>query len=143
MSRLVLHHPELIALYRLWFDQCRNETLPSSADLAPNALRRWLDNLVVIDPRRDGRLRYSYYGANLAAAFGTDMLGKSIDQLPETQQAVLRQEYDRIVADRLPRAREYRADFGSGPQCWERLSLTFFGPDEEVEKILVAAYRLD
>lgn len=142
-STLVLHHPELVALYRLWLEHCRDETLPSSADVNPLNLRRWLDNLVVIDTLRDGELRYSYYGANLSAAFGTDMVGSSIDHLPETQRQILSHEYGQIVADRLPRSRQYSADFAGSHQTWERLSLPFFDPEGEVEKILVAAYRMD
>jgi hypothetical protein len=143
MSTLVLHHPELIALYHLWVDQCRNETLPASADVNPATLRRWLDNLVVVDTLKPGGLRYSYYGDNLSAAFGTDMVGCSIEHLPEGQRSLLSAEYEHIRSERMPSARQYTAEFGHGLQTWERLSLPFFDPDGEVEKILVAAYRVE
>lgn len=142
MSTLSLRHPELIALYRLWLDQCDDDTLPSSADVNPKTLLRWLDNMVVIDTPRSGELRYAYYGDNLSAAFGADMVGSDINSLPEQQRAILNDEYRRIQDDRLPRSRCYTAVFSGMVQTWERLSLPFFDTEGEVEKILVAAYRV-
>lgn len=142
MSTLVLHHPELVALYRLWLEHCSDETLPASADVNPKTLLRWLDNMVVIDTSKSGELRYAYYGENLSAAFNTDMLGATIDNLPPEASGILAQEYNQIRADRLPRARTYTAVFNGAVQTWERLSLPFFDPEGEVEKILVAAYRM-
>lgn len=141
-TTLDLHHPELIALYRLWLEQCVDETLPVSADIDPKTLLRWLDNLVVIDKLKNGELRYAYYGETLSTAFKTDMVGTTIDVLPDSQRGILAQEYNQILADRLPRARRYTAIFDGFQQTWERLSLPFFDAEGEVEKILVAAYRM-
>lgn len=142
-NALVLRHPELVALYGFWTDQDCDDAPPSSADVNPTVLRRWLDNLVVVDTPKDGPLRYSYYGENLSLAFGTDMVGNSIAHLPENQRKLLSEEYNRIVFTQKPAARQYTADFNGVQQTWERLSLPFFDADGEVEKILVAAYRLD
>lgn len=143
MSRLVVQHPELIALYQVWVGQCRNDTLPAAADLTPVSLRRWLDNLVVVDLLPNGGVRYAYYGDNLAAAFGTDMVGRTIDHLPEEQRRLLTAEYEAMRAQRLPTSRQYTAEFDGWVQTWERLVLPFFDAEGQVEKVLVAAFPLD
>ncbi|MBX9635331.1 MAG: PAS domain-containing protein [Magnetospirillum sp.] len=138
-----LRHPQLISLHRWWLDQGASDGLPSAADLSPAMLRPWLDNLVVVDIPPEGEPRYSYYGANLAAAFGTDMVGRSIEQLPAAQRSILSREYDDVRTHRVAVGRRYSADFDGVPQTWERLLLPFFDGDNAVEKILVAVYRLD
>lgn len=143
MSRLVVHHPELIALYQVWVGQCRNDTLPAAADLTPVSLRRWLENLVVVDLLPNGGVRYAYYGDNLAAAFGTDMVGQTIDHLPEEQRRLLTAEYESMRVKRLPTSRQYTAEFDGQVQTWERIVLPFFDGLGNVEKVLVAAYQLD
>ncbi len=143
MNKLVVQHPELIALYQVWAGQCRNDTLPAAADLTPVSLRRWLDNLVVVDLLPGSGVRYAYYGDNLAAAFGTDMVGRTIDHLPGEQRSLLTAEYEAMRRNRLPTSRRYTADFDGRVQTWERLVLPFFDEQGQVEKVLVAVYRLD
>lgn len=142
MNTEQLRHPELIALYDWWLAHGGSEEMPSAADLTPVMLRRWLDNLVVIDSLADGRPRYAYYGANLSLAFGTDMVGRAIEELPEAQRRILEGEYQALRAERRPLARHYTADFGGSVQTWERLLLPFFDADGQVEKTLVAVYRV-
>ena len=137
-----LRHPELQALYEWWLAQGGGEGLSSAADLSPAMLRRWLDNLVVVDALAEDRPRYAYYGANLALAFGQDMVGRSIDQLPDAQRRILADEYASLRAERRPLARHYTADFDGAVQTWERLLLPFFDGDGVVEKALVAVYRV-
>lgn len=141
MNTEQLRHPELIALYDWWLGHGGSEGLPSAADLSPTMLRRWLDNMVVVDTQ-NGAPRYAYYGANLALAFGTDMVGRSIEQLPDAQRRILEGEYQALCSERRPLARHYTADFGGSVQTWERLLLPFFDADGAVEKTLVAVYRV-
>jgi hypothetical protein len=143
MTKLDVQHPELIALYLVWVGQCRNDTLPAAADLTPVSLRRWLDNMVVVDLLSEGGVRYAYYGDNLAAAFGTDMVGRTIDHLPDEQRRLLTAEYEAMRRDRLPTSRRYTADFDGRVQTWERLVLPFFDEEGQVEKVIVAAFPLD
>lgn len=143
MDMNLLHHPQLISLRRWWLAQGGSEGLPSAADLSPAMLRPWLDNLVVVDIDPAGEPRYAYYGANLAAAFGTDMVGRSIDQLPNAQRGILAREYDTVRRDSTTLVRRYTADFDGQTQTWERLLLPFFDGDGAVEKIIVAVYRLE
>lgn len=143
MINETLRHPELSALLRWWQTHHGDGELPAAADLAPDMLRRWLDNLIVMELPAGGQARYAYYGANLAAAFGLDMVGRSIDQLPAEQARILAAEFENARAARQPIARRYTADFGGTMQTWERLLLPFADADGAVEKILVAVYRLD
>ena len=142
MNTEKLRHPELNALYTWWVAQGGSDGLPSAADLSPSMLRRWLDNLVVVDALADGCPRYAYYGANLTLAFGTDMVGRSIEELPLAQRQILEGEYQALRTERRPLARHYTADFGGSVQTWERLLLPFFDADGVVEKALVAVYRV-
>lgn len=142
MNTEQLRHPELIALYDWWQANGGSEGLPSAADLMPSMLRRWLDNLVVVDTLADGCPRYAYYGANLALAFGIDMVGQSFEHLPDAQRRILESEYRTLCTERRPMARHYTADFGGSVQTWERLLLPFFDADGAVEKALVAVYRV-
>lgn len=147
---LVLRHPQLKSLYAFWVSRCDEETLPMAEDIEPADLRPWIGNLVVMDVRResddDGAeaadYSYAYYSSGFASAFG-DKAGRSIDELPEEQRAVIKAEYDRVCHDRIPTSRVYTAEFPEGRQTWERLVLPFFDPEGEVVKLLVAAYRLD
>ncbi len=143
MTNDFLRHSELTALHQWWLDHGGSDGLTSAADIGPAMLRRWLDNLVVIDLPIGGQIRYSYYGRNLAAAFGTDMVGQSIDALPDAQREILAEEYEGIRNNPTPVSRRYTAYFGNSLQTWERLLLPFFDADGAVEKIIVAAYRLD
>lgn len=139
---LVLRHPELKALYGQWLTLCAGERLPMAVELEPADFRRWLPDLVVIDVIRKSEFVYTYYGHAFTDAFGEDKVGRTVDELPERQRDVLRAEYDKVLATGLPSSRIYMADFEDGPQTWERLVLPFFTGEGEVEKLLVAAYRL-
>lgn len=145
---LVLRHPQLKALYNFWVAQCDGGQLPMAEDIEPADLRPWIGNMVVMDviPDEDGEnaeaYTYAYYSSGFASAFG-DKAGRSLDDLPDDQRALIKSEYDHVRRDRIPTSRVYTADFDDGRQTWERLVLPFFDPDGNVVKLLVAAYRLD
>ncbi|MCA1939705.1 MAG: PAS domain-containing protein [Caenispirillum bisanense] len=144
---LVLRHPQLKSLYAYWVSRCGDDSLPMAEDVEPADLRPWIGNLVVMDVSRNGsddaaQYSYAYYSSGFASAFG-DKAGRSIDELPEEQRALLKAEYDHVRVDRIPTSRVYTAEFPTGRQSWERLVLPFFDPEGEVVKLLVAAYRLD
>ncbi|GAA0568571.1 PAS domain-containing protein [Caenispirillum bisanense] len=141
---LVLRHPQLKSLYAFWVSRCDEDALPMAEDIEPADLRPWIGNLVVMDVQRaeqGGGYAYAYYSSGFASAFG-DKAGRTIDDLPEDQRALIKAEYDRVRSERIPTSRVYTADFADGRQTWERLVLPFFDPDGAVVKLLVAAYRL-
>lgn len=141
---LVLRHPQLKSLYAFWVSRCDEDALPMAEDIEPADLRPWIGNLVVMDVQKaeqGGGYAYAYYSSGFATAFG-DKAGRTIDDLPEDQRALIKAEYDRVRGERIPTSRVYTADFADGRQTWERLVLPFFDPDGAVVKLLVAAYRL-
>jgi len=139
---LILRHSALKGLYRQWMELCGQGDFPLASDLDPATLRPWLDHLVLIRVE-NGDFVYGYYSPSYAEIFDGDRIGQSIDRLPEPQRALLRREYEQVREERLPVSRTYTAAFGDEEQTWERLVLPFFAPDGEVEKLLVAAYRLE
>jgi len=140
---LTLEHPKLRRLLDFWRDHCDGLDLPLSDMLDPSDLRSWIGNLLVMDADDSGTFIYSYYGGSFAKAFHTDMVGKSIDLLPAQQRDMLHEEYDRVRRNRQPEVRRYTGDFDGVMQTWERLVLPLSTTGEAVDKILVAAYRLD
>lgn len=138
-----LQHPKLQRLLDFWRERRGAYGVPISDSLDPGELRSWITNLLVMDVSAGGDFTYSYYGGAFATAFNTDMVGKSIDLLPAEQRAALRAEYDRARGARQPQIRRYTANFDGAIQTWERLTLPLSTTGDGVDKILVAAYRID
>jgi hypothetical protein len=139
---LMLRHPELKALHAKWCDLCGEGEVPMAVDLDPADLRRWLTHMVVIKVEGEGRFVYGYYSSEYAETFDGDRVGQSIDALPAAQRDILKREYEQVRAEQVPVARVYTGLFDGEEQTWERLVLPFLARDGEVEKLMVAAYRL-
>ena len=138
-----LSHPKLQSLYDYWSGKRAGRELLAADELDPAELRRWIGHLVVVDATAEGAFVYSYYGATLEKAFGRPMAGQSLELLPEAQRAILRDEYQSVRVDRQPVMRTYTAAFEGGTATWERLVLPLSSDGAQVDKLLVAAYRLD
>jgi hypothetical protein len=142
-TALSLQHPKLQSLHDYWMAQHAGTPVPVSDVVDPDDLKPWLGNLLVMDVVEGDNFIYSYYGKSFADAFQADMMGRSIELLPEAQRTVLQAEYDRVRRDRVPATRVYTADFDGQPATWERLVLPLSSDGEIVDKLLVAAYRLE
>jgi hypothetical protein len=142
-SQPILKHPRLAALHALWRQRRAGAQVPAAEALNPAELRLWLGNLLLIDVVKGADFVYRYYGQVLADAFGTDMVGQSIGQLPAEQRDILFAEYDQVRGGRRPSARIYTADFEGRLETWERLVLPLSDDGASVSKLLVAAYRLE
>jgi hypothetical protein len=138
-----LSHPKLQSLYEYWAGKRGARPLLGAEELDPAELRRWIGHLVVVDATQEGGFVYSYYGATLEKAFGRPMAGQSLELLPDSQRSILRDEYQAVRLDRQPVTRTYTADFEGGTATWERLVLPLSSDGAEIDKLLVAAYRLD
>ena len=136
-------HPKLAELFAYWREQAGAAAMPIADELDVSALNRWIGNLVVIDVPEPGRFVYAYYGERLEEAFRTQMVGRTPDELPEAQRAALQQEYEAVRSAAGAIARRYTADFDGRLETWERLVLPLSAGDDQVVKILVAAYRID
>ncbi|MBE1236994.1 PAS domain-containing protein [Phaeovibrio sulfidiphilus] len=138
----VLRTPDLKRLYEKWRELCHSGAIPMAVDVDPADLRPWLKNLAVIKVTPDGQYVYGYYSAGYAEIFDGDKVGKSIDSLPAAQRNILLQEYETVRQEQTPVSRTYTALFDGEEQTWERLVLPFLSHGGEVEKLLVAAYRV-
>ncbi|GEO81649.1 PAS domain-containing protein [Pararhodospirillum oryzae] len=138
----MLRHPDLKRLYQKWVELCDNGEVPMAVDVDPADLRPWLSHMVVIKVDRDGRYVYGYYSNEYAEIFDGDRVGQSIDSLPKEQRDILKREYEQVRVEQMPVARVYTGVFDGEEQTWERLVLPFLSHDGDVEKMMVAAYRV-
>lgn len=141
-----IEHPGLRGLYRYWLRHSpASGGIPNAKQFGIEGLAEWARNLVVIEVRAGQNFCYGFYGTSFRKAFGADMTGAEIDQLPAEQASLLRAEYRLIRRTQRPYWRVYAAWFGKNdePQTWERLSLPLGGPKGDVRFILAAAYRVD
>jgi len=137
---------KLRQLYRFWKRQTPAAGGPPRAkDLEVEGLAEWASNLIVIEVRPQARFRYGFYGTTFRKAFGVDMTGAVVEDLPAEQSGVLTAEYRMVRRTQRPYWRVYAGWFGpkEEPQTWERLSLPLLGAKGDIAFILAAAYRAD
>lgn len=141
----------LESLYAFWDARRNGRPVPARADFDPIDMRPWLGHLMLVD-WADGKWVYRLYGTAFVEAFRREMTGKSIDELPAEQAALLRAEYETVRASAAPQWRTYSAQFDHGTldgrkqwqlgQTWERLALPLSAGGGEVSLVLVGAYRI-
>jgi len=155
-------HPRLRALYGYWSERRKGQPFPSRRDIDPIEMREWLGNLLLIACEPGVRYRYVVYGTHFVEAFGTDLTGRWIDELPGEQHRLLAEEYDTVRMSGIPDVRRYTARFGlftrgtatphEREMTWERLVLPLGGTRESgtresdrgrVALLLVGAYALE
>ena len=140
-----IEHVGLRGLFRYWLRHAPSGGIPVAKSVGVEGLADWARNLIVIEVRASSNFRYGFYGTSFRKAFGVDMTGAEVDQLPPEQASLLRAEYRLVRRTQRPYWRVYAAWFGKTeePQTWERLSLPLAGPKGDVRFILAAAYRVD
>ena len=155
-------HPRLRTLYAYWTEKRAGHAFPSRRDIDPIEMREWLGNLLMIACEPGVRYRYIVYGTRFAEAFGTDLTGRWIDELPKDQHRLLAEEYDTVRMSGIPELRRYTARFGlfaagkakpaEREMTWERLVLPLGGTRlsgtreadrDRVALLLVGAYTLE
>jgi hypothetical protein len=145
------HEKRLEALFSFWEARKKDRAVPARADFDPVEMRPWLGHLMLVD-WADGKWVYRLYGTAFVEAFRREMTGKSIDELPAEQAALLRAEYDKVRAQAAPVWRTYSAQFEHATpdgrqhwqlgQTWERLVLPLSDGGADVTLVLVGAYRI-
>lgn len=132
---------KLKRLYRFWTFSQRPDGAPTARDIDVEGLAPWARDLAVMEVGEKRRYRYGYYGPTLAQAFGRDMTGAHIDELPTDQANILTVEYEHVRRTREPHWRVYEASFGGTVETWERLALPLLKATGRVGHIFVTAYR--
>lgn len=141
-----IEHVGLRGLFRYWLRHCpASGSIPRAKTFGVEGLSDWARNLIVIEVRAAQNFRYGFYGTSFRKAFGIDMTGANVDDLPTEQASLLRAEYRLVRRTQRPYWRVYAAWFGKNdePQTWERLSLPLTNDKGDVKFILAAAYRVD
>ena len=128
-------------LFAYWEKRRLGRDMPTLATIDPPGLKPWLDNLIIIQVKKE-EVTYRYYGASFVEAFGVDMEGLGLEILPKAQRTLLQQEYDYVRERKKPTWRLYSGDFDGEIVTWERLILPVSARDNEVDTILVAAYEV-
>lgn len=150
-ERPEFHEKKLEALLSFWEARRGARAVPGRADFDPIEMRPWLGNLMLVDWAQ-GKWVYRLYGTAFVEAFRREMTGKSIDELPAEQAALLRAEYEKVRIEAAPVWRTYSAQFAHATpdgrqhwqlgQTWERLALPLSDGGAEVSVVLVGAYRI-
>ena len=135
-------HPTLLGLYEVWEAQRGEQPMPTWDDIAKLDLKRWRDNLVVIEVVGREKYVYRYYGAKFVELFGKDMTGRTLDGLPDEQKALIEFEYEYARSRRRPTWRVYSGDFDGDIVTWQRLILPISSDGEAVDTLLVGAYEV-
>ena len=146
-----IQHPMLQRLLSAW--QQAAAPLPGHGFVDPIPLGPWLGHLMLIEPTGGDQFRYRLYGSGFVTAFGRELTGHDLAELPPDQFQLLQQDYVQTLAARAPMVRQHRARFpvpmpgGARPsgdvlETWERLVLPIADPQGVIDILLVAAYPL-
>lgn len=84
MFRGQLVYDDQVALYEYWRSKCQANHLPSRKDICPSEFARFLPQISLVDvDRAGGDLNFSYRlaGTGLCARTGTELTGKSLQEL--------------------------------------------------------------
>jgi hypothetical protein len=139
-------HPTLLGLYEAWEARRVGAALPTWAAITEADLKRWYDNLVVIEVVDEvgggDAYVYRHYGAKFVELFGKDLTGFTLDGLPEDQKALITFEYEYARSRRRPTWRVYSGDFDGEIITWQRLILPVSSDGETIDLLLVGAYQV-
>lgn len=148
MAAPLIHTEPLRRLYRDWASRLNGRRFPARADFSPTSLRYILGDLNLIDVIRDVsglQFRYRLYGSHLRDRFGVELTGRSIDNLPNLDQARLRRaHFEEVITTGTPiayRRNHFFADKNAAHDC-EVLVLPL-ASDSTVIDMLMSAFAWD
>jgi hypothetical protein len=128
-------------LFSYWAALRRSGRLPSRADISPDAFKRLLPTVSLIDVvREEGRVDYRQRlaGTGLYSVYGREITGMKLTDLYNAAAAdYWRQELDAVVAERRPRVGAHNMAWRGAAHVstlWLRLPLATDG--REVDMIL-------
>jgi len=96
-------HPKMLSLFEFWRSRCGERCFPKRSDFDVLEFAPWMGNLSLVEPVDEGRdYRYRVHGTNKVDYLGRDLTGRCISELPLEQAAIVKEEYDRVVASGVP-----------------------------------------
>jgi len=135
-------HPDLLRLLDWWRAAAETRPWPARQDVDPLTLRWIIGWLLVVDVQGGGQYRYRLCGTRLSDAYGYDLTGRSLDEMPDpTYRERVRQSYDEAVTARAPVSGQRRIMVRNVPHDYENLILPL-GAGDAVDHLLVAIVPL-
>jgi hypothetical protein len=136
--------PEGQAVQALWHRCHQTGQLPKRADFSIEDLRPWLGRLILVDVLYDSDgldLFYRVHGTTLAEMLGQELTGKRLSDLqPPELRALIRGEYVKVVAARVPMVVRRRRSYGDrGTYLIERTLLPLSRDGTDVDQVLSLA----
>jgi hypothetical protein len=135
--------PRLKNLLRYWNDKRGDRALPSRADIDPLELKQVLGNILLIDVvpsdahEHGRRFRYRLFGTEFVFYHGTDLTGRWLDEIPNTDfRDSLIAMYHAVVEDGGRRMFSYDYMLDSRRHRFQALILPLSGDGRTVDIIL-------
>jgi len=101
----------------------RRGRLPRRSDLGDGLLSSIEGFLIDLDLDADGSIRFRTYGRSIAAAFGRDMTGKNLNELPGPDSRLFLKVYSISGSRRVPCATQHVPSVGVKVGTWLRVVL--------------------
>ena len=77
--------------------------MPARADIDPLDMKRWLGHLALLDVIDGGRdFVFRVHGVHLVDLYGVDITGRALSQADSVIEAVVADEYRKVVDDKAP-----------------------------------------
>lgn len=127
--------------YDYWRRQCGGRDMPSRDDIRPEALRRCLGWINLIDVGNPPlRFRFRLMGSSIAKVYGGDMTGHDIRDLAPADYATLVElAYAAVVASKQPMLHEIVFFLGSHTFRMQRLTLPLSADGVSVNKLMTVS----
>ena len=130
-------------LYEVW-QAARGASggaVPNRGDIDVLDLRDCMGHLLMLDVVDGGRdFLYRVHGTNVARAYGSDMTGKMISDLPSEMSLNLLDIYRDAVTEAMPCFARIKSPLISSVDVMDRLILPLRHGGENVAKLLVGCY---
>jgi len=131
-------------LLRLWETlqastggQTSPEGLPDPKFFDANAIAWCWDNIMLVDPGPDGRLRYTHYGRGIAEDAGFDMEGRHVDEFSGDVSAFFQRVYRQVAETLRPLYTIHHSRLAVYVHAWERLILPVAGVNGAPYRLVV------
>ena len=140
MDEIAPRRPMLARLYAWWLAAHGDTGLPSWAAFDPMEHRYLLGKAVVVDVAETApRFRFRLVGTAITSAFGYDLTGRHVEDMPEPEyrRAVLAS-YTRAAESRQPLLTVRDGTLDGRPRRYEGLVLPFAADGRTVDRLVSA-----
>jgi hypothetical protein len=136
-----LRHPSLCSAYDYWRLRKGDRELPSRRDIAPEDMKKYLTNVMLIDVSYEPLdFVYRVFGSGIARAYGKEYTRRSVRALepPEFSALVWRQYLD-AVTEKIPCLHGINFQAEAKSHRYQRLTLPLSSDGLTVDKLLAVS----